>query len=181
MKGKMKNIMELPNECLLEIMSYLSTYDILRNMAGVSKRFHKLSQNPLLIRKIEVNSGSWPKNQEKKYLQDLLEVLKRSLRLTFLSFDFGIAELPNSLQASSAETFLKSLPSMDHEFLKEFCLKAAYANDFLLNEEYEDLNKYLEKQPNLKILRFEIKPPQNVHEVGEEVEVEDEDEVIYPG
>ena len=54
-EGKMKNIMELPNECLLEIMSYLSSYDILRNMAGVSKNFHKLSQNPLLISNLHLN------------------------------------------------------------------------------------------------------------------------------
>ena len=37
---------ELPNEIWLEIMSYLSTYDVLRNMAQVSQRFHKLSQDP---------------------------------------------------------------------------------------------------------------------------------------
>ena len=52
-EGKMKNIMELPDECLLEIMSYLSNYDILKNVAGVSKKFHKLSQDQHLIRKIE--------------------------------------------------------------------------------------------------------------------------------
>ena len=176
MKGKMKNIMELPNECLLEIMSYLSTYDILRNMAGVSKNFHKLSQNPLLIRKIEVDSDSWPENQEEKYLKDLLEVLKRSLKLTFLSIDFG-SEL--------GKTFLEALPSMNHEFLREFCLKTAWANDDLLcsyNENQpqvfsssditldENMIKYLEKQPNLKILRFEIKSNQAVQEVEEEDE-----------
>ena len=45
---KIKNVLvpELPNEIWLEIMSYLSTYDVLRNMAQVSQRFHKLSQDP---------------------------------------------------------------------------------------------------------------------------------------
>ena len=45
---KIKNVLvpELPNEICLEIMSYLSTYDVLRNMAQVSQRFHKLSQDP---------------------------------------------------------------------------------------------------------------------------------------
>ena len=44
---KQKNYLELlPNECLLKIMSYLSNYDVLRNMAQVSQRFHKLSQDP---------------------------------------------------------------------------------------------------------------------------------------
>ena len=42
---KIKNVPvpELPNEIWLEIMSYLSTYDVLKNVAPVSKRFHKLS------------------------------------------------------------------------------------------------------------------------------------------
>ena len=42
---KIKNVPvpELPNETWIEIMSYLSTYDVLKNVAPVSKRFHKLS------------------------------------------------------------------------------------------------------------------------------------------
>ena len=88
-EGNMKNIVELPDESLLEIMSYLSNYDVLRNVAGVSKKFHKLSQDQHLIRKIEVDSESWPINQEEEYCNGFLEVLKRSLKLTFLSFEFG--------------------------------------------------------------------------------------------
>ena len=58
-------IPELPNEIWLEIISYLSTYDILRNVAQVSKRFHKLSEDPHVIRNIEVNSSQFlvPKDQ----------------------------------------------------------------------------------------------------------------------
>ena len=41
---------KLPNEVWLEIMSYLSTYEVLRNVAQVSKRFHKLSEDPHVIR-----------------------------------------------------------------------------------------------------------------------------------
>ena len=48
---KQKNLESLPNECLLKIMSYLSNYDVLRNVAGVSKRFYELSQDQHLIRK----------------------------------------------------------------------------------------------------------------------------------
>merc|ERR1712183_602413 len=90
-EGKTKNIMELPDACLLEIMSYLSTYDILKKVARVSKTFHELSQDQHLIRKIEINPGnqSWPENQKEEYFDDFLGVLKRSLNLTFLSFNFG--------------------------------------------------------------------------------------------
>ena len=49
---KIKNVLvpvpvpELPNEIWSEIISYLSTFDILRNVAQVSKRFHELSEDP---------------------------------------------------------------------------------------------------------------------------------------
>ena len=49
----------LPNECLMKIMSYLSSYDLLRNVARVSKKFHKLSQDQHLISKIEVSTENW--------------------------------------------------------------------------------------------------------------------------
>ena len=65
---KIKKVPELPDEIWLKIMSYLSTYDMLRNVAQISKRFHKLSEDPHVIRKIEVESvQSWPKNKEEKY------------------------------------------------------------------------------------------------------------------
>ena len=65
-----KNVLvpELPNEIWLEIMSYLSTFDVLRNVAQVSKKFHKFSEDPHLIRKIEVESvQSWPEDEKEKY------------------------------------------------------------------------------------------------------------------
>ena len=61
-----RSLESLPNECLLKIMSYLSNYDVLRNVAGVSKRFYELSQDQHLIRKIEVDSETWTKIQEGK-------------------------------------------------------------------------------------------------------------------
>ena len=65
---KIKNILapvpELPNEIWLEIISYLSTFDVLRNVAQVSKRFLKLSEDPHVIRKIEVDPDQyWPKEK----------------------------------------------------------------------------------------------------------------------
>ena len=151
-EGKMKNIMELPDEYLLEIMSYLSNYDILRNVAGVSKKFHKLSQDQHLIRKIEVDSESWPINQEEEYCKGFLEVLKRSLKLTFLSFEFG--------RDVSEEKFLEALPSMNHQFLKELCLKSNERNKSrdLSPFNPEDVLIYIEKCPNLKVLKFEFGP-----------------------
>ena len=74
-----KQLLELPNEIWLEIMSYLSTSDVLINVAQVSKRFQELSEDPNVIRKIEVDPAQfWPKEKEEKYCNDFLEVLKRS-------------------------------------------------------------------------------------------------------
>ena len=77
---KIKHVLvpELPNETWLEIMSYLSTYDILRNVAGVSKKFYELSQDHHLIRQIEVDSETWTKIQEGKHCEDFFKVLKGS-------------------------------------------------------------------------------------------------------
>ena len=159
-EGKIKNIMELPNECLLEIMSYLSNYDVLRNVAGVSKKFHGLSQDPHLIRKIEVDSESWPISQEEEYCKGLLEVLKRSLKLTFLSFEFGRGTDDGTNHRVSGEKFLEGLPSMSHQFLREFCLKSNDRNGCTelgpLNSEH--IVKYFEKCPNLKVFKHEFRP-----------------------
>ena len=71
---------------LLKILGYLSNFDVLRNVAVVSKKFHELSQDQHLIRKIEVDSAAWPDDLNEEYCKRFLEVIKRSLNLTFLSF-----------------------------------------------------------------------------------------------
>ena len=140
-----KHLMELPNECLLNILGYLSNFDVLRNVAGVCKRFYELSQDQHLIRKIKVGSETWAKIQEEKYCENLLKVLKRSLNLTYLSFDFGWNdEVPG-------EMFLKALSSMNHQFLKEVNIRA---KEFL----HQEILKYLEKCSNLRVLKLEFEP-----------------------
>ena len=159
-QGKTKEIMELPDECLLEIMSYLSNYDILKKVARVSKKFHDLSKDQHLIRSIEINPGnqSWPENQKEEYFHDFLEVLKRSLNLTFLSFNFG------RCFRKFGKMFLEALPSMNHHALKEFCLRGEEGFDFLNPPEiqryltHENILKYLEKCPDLKVVKFEFTP-----------------------
>ena len=73
-------------------MSYLSTFDLLRNVAEVSKTFHQLSKDPYLIRKIQLNFESWAKarrlGQEVEYSRSIGKVLTRSRNLTFFSFEF---------------------------------------------------------------------------------------------
>ena len=72
-------IQELPNEVWLKIIIYLSTKDILRNVAQVSKKFNQFSEDPNVIRKIEMNSvQSWINDKEEKYSNDFLGILSRS-------------------------------------------------------------------------------------------------------
>ena len=119
---------------------------MLRKVAVVSKKLHKLSQDQHLIRKIEVDSETWIKIQEDNHCDDFLEVLKRSLNLRFLSIDFGFNQLN-----FPGEMFLEALPSMNHKFLQEVHIKA---KDFL----DQNILKYLENCPKLKVLKFEFEP-----------------------
>ena len=135
-----KNVLELPNEILKEILGYLSTQDILRNVAQVSKKFRNLTQDQFLIRKIQVDIKSWYKGTKslpktlseeevEKYCNDLLEVCKWSRKLTFLSLNFG------GMKA------------------KELCLNSKYLTENIL--------KYLRllQCPSLKVLKFDFLYP----------------------
>ena len=102
-----------------------------------------------------MDSETWTKIREGKYWKDFIEVLKRSLKLTFLSLDFGL---------NDGDKFLEALPKMNHQFLKELCLKGdgrevlTNAVDFLNNTNYRSRNllNYLEKSTKLKALQFEF-------------------------
>ena len=87
---KIKSILvpDLPNEIWLKIMSYLSTFDLLRNVAQVSKKFNQLSKDPYLIRKIQLNFESWANDQVVEYSRSIGKVLTSSRNLTFFSFEF---------------------------------------------------------------------------------------------
>merc|ERR1712226_1647645 len=139
---KQKNLESLPNECLLKIMSYLSNYDVLR--------------------KIELDSETWTRIQGSGInLVDFRRVLLRSVKLTFLSLDFGVHR---------GEKFLQALPMMNHQFLKELCLKGDGRSELhdatyylhpgcpILYPWNENLLIYLEKCSKLKVLKFEFKP-----------------------
>ena len=161
------NLMELPNECLLEILGYLSNFEVLRKVALVSKRFYKLSQDQDLIRKIEVDFETWVKILEGKCCEanfetlcgDFFTVLNRSRKLTSFSFDFGT-------QNMAGEKFLEGFYKMNHQFLQELCIKGdgryglTNAIDFLNLDQPGNLLKiYLENcTTNLTVLNFEFKP-----------------------
>jgi len=138
------NLPNLPNEIWIKILKYLSTKDILRNMAPVSRRFHQISQDPFLIKKIELKS-----NQEFDF-SDFFKVLKRSEKLTCLSLDLNFIG-----QVYQIENIFEKLPFLvkHPQHLEEFCLLNSSCD---LKEFKGNVLKYLVKQcPKLKIFKID--------------------------
>merc|ERR1712020_487377 len=59
-------IMDLPDEILLEIMSYLTTNDVVENVAKVSTKFQRLSDDEILIAKIKLNDEEEEAEEEEE-------------------------------------------------------------------------------------------------------------------
>ena len=86
-----ENVLELlPDEVLMKIMDYLSTYDILRIIAQVSKKFRKISLDPFLIKSIKLRAQleDLTEEEEEKLCGDFSNVVRRSQKLKFLSLNF---------------------------------------------------------------------------------------------
>ena len=72
-------VIELPDEVLLKIFGYMSTYKILRHIALVCKHFQRLSKDSSLIKEIYLKPHSEDSSQEYIY-----EALGRSRCLNTL-------------------------------------------------------------------------------------------------
>ena len=59
-------IMDLPDEILLEILSYLTTNDVVENVAKVSTKFLRLSEDEILIAKIKLNDAEEEEAEEEE-------------------------------------------------------------------------------------------------------------------
>ena len=148
------NLPNLPNEIWIKILEYLSTKDILRNMAPVSRRFHQISQDPFLIKRIELKSNQefefWSRLKEMNYFSDFFKVLKRSEKLTCLSLDLKFIG-----QVYQIENIFEKLPFLvkHPQHLEEFCLLNSSCD---LKEFKGNVLKYLVKQcPKLKIFKID--------------------------
>ena len=148
------NLPNLPNEIWIKILKYLSTKDILRNMAPVSRRFHQISQDPFLIKRIELKSNQefefWSRLKEMNYFSDFFKVLKRSEKLTCLSLDLNFIG-----QVYQIENIFEKLPFLvkHPQHLEEFCVLNSSCD---LKEFQGNVLKYLEQQcPKLKILKID--------------------------
>ena len=146
----------LPDEILMKILGYLSTHDVLGNVARVSKKFKKLSEEPSLIKRFEM------KFIHDDQIRDCLKILRRSQNLRFFSCDLdGVPHQDEYDDFPHYENFLNELPSLNHQHLEEFQItEQGLKSPVLFYEDVlfiRELIKYLEKCSKLKILKFEFK------------------------
>ena len=164
MEKTIKTVMErLPldvfsDEILLKIMGNLSTFDILRKIAQVSKRFHRLSLDKCLIKQAEFKNIEFIFNwryrsaeRKEKYFNDFFEVLNNAQKLKSLSIHL---DLP------SMEKFCRNWNwnwnVWNYQCLEEFCIHVRF---IIHSDSYMDYLKFgvckiIDRCPNLK--RLEI-------------------------
>ena len=158
---KIKNIMELPDEMLQKILSKLSKYDILQNVAHVSKKFRELARDPIFIGKLEFfpdplmieslilspkrELKGLTEKEQKEYFDSFLHAFRICQNLKFLSLDFHGWDCGRRQMECD---FLAELPSARHEFLEELHLNGHFGMSGLM-----DILQY--QCPNLKILKLE--------------------------
>ena len=138
----------------MKIVGYLSTYDLLRILAPVSKKFWKMSQDPFLIKSIKLRAQleDLTEKEEEKLLSDFSDVVRRSEKLKFLSLNFiGWDER-------------KIFQLFDHlpQSLEEFWLKFDGMNGRSIDFH---VLKCLETRSNLKILKIDF--DQYPHSINE--------------
>ena len=156
-ENEVKNTMELeefdllcglPYEIFLKIMEYLSTSDILKRMAPVSKRFYQLSQDKTIIKRIEfmtIVGLRWSDERKEKYYNDFFKVLKNSQKLKFLTIDLDQQPVGNFYR-----DWIEA--SVNLQCLEEFYIKI---RNFELDS-CTDFLQYgvLDQCPKLKILKI---------------------------
>ena len=154
-ENKVKNVVELqesdllpelPNEIFLKIMSYLSTSDILKKMALVSKRFYQLSQDKTIIKRMEfIARLSWSHARKVKYHDDFFKVLKNSQKLKILTVDLDQNPVGNFYR-NWIEAAV-NLQNVEEFYIKIRNFKLEKCNNFL---QYG----VLDRCPKLKILKI---------------------------
>ena len=146
----------LPQEILLKILSYLSTRDILRNVAQVSRNFYQIAHDTHLLRRIEFRfdgiRSNWTFYRKEKYFHDFVEMVKKSQKLKFLSFKIVDQEPTDNSRYLRQREIFDGLSSSEHQYLEEF---------HLTNKSYhwfhyfvQNVLGYLDKCPKLKIIKF---------------------------
>ena len=152
-------IMDLPDEVLVHILSFLSNYDILRRVAPASRKFRQISQDEHLMKRIEfqfkaevLSSYDWSENRKEKYCNDFLEVVKKSRNLKVLSMSLKIK---SAFSVYWWQIFdeLSAIKDQCLE-LQEFCLTSNASGHIWIYNIFESLFRYLDKCPKMKKIKL---------------------------
>ena len=132
---KNRSILQLPNEILINILKYLSNYDIHHSVAFVCKKFNELSMDPIFILEIYINQYKLHIGMERPYLnypsqKSICDFLTRSRYLTKLTIedreDIEILVL-NALKSCPKLTILEIIARPeDMKKISDVCIVSMY-------------------------------------------------------
>ena len=103
-------LMELPNEIWMKILSFLPTYDILKNFNLTCKHFHSLATNPCAIESLQLKLEN---AKDSSQYQEIVKVLKRSKTLKKFIIN-GNGRMNHVLAHALKSSHLKTLQVSSH-------------------------------------------------------------------
>ena len=106
-------LMDLPNEIWMKILTYLPTYDILKNFNLTCKYFHSLAINPSAIKSFQLKLEN---AKDSSQYQEIVKVLKRSKTLKKLIIN-GHGRMNHILAHGLKSNHLKTLEVLNDKRL----------------------------------------------------------------
>ena len=160
-------ITDLPNEILLEIFNFLSTHDILRNVAPISKKFHQLSRQANAIKGIQLKDKFGLPGEKliktQRNIQNFCEVLERSVTLETFKLDLKFIDNFHSKEKLISATE-ESISNVTKAFsncqssVKEVSLRFSFGYHYYYDTEVaifkEWIRNIMMKCPKLKMLQL---------------------------
>ena len=108
-------LMDLPNEIWMKILSFLPTYDILKNFNLACKHFHSLATNPCAIKSLQLKLEENVK--ESSHYEEIIKLLKRSKTLNKLIIN-GHVRVNHILEHALKLNNLKTLEVSTNNYFK---------------------------------------------------------------
>ena len=158
-------ITDLPNEILFEIFNYLSTYDILRNVAPISRKFHQLARQSIKDIQFKDTFGLSGEKliKTQQNIQNFCEVLERSVTLEIFKLDlkfidnFHSKEKLNSATEESISKLTKAFSNCQSS-VKELSLRFVFGYHYYYDTEatiFKDwIKNIMMNCPKLKMLKL---------------------------
>ena len=149
-------LMDLPNEIWMKILSFLPTYDILKNFNLTCKHFHSLAINPCSIKSLQLKLEN---AKDSSQYQEIVNVLKRSKTLSKLSI-YGSGRMNLILAHSLKSNLLKTLDisstnatlsKKNLDYLKNSSIEVLKLDDIFLDD---DAMKHVGTLKSLKSFRI---------------------------